>query len=350
MAWSNKLTNRDQRLDEALRLAVAEIRDRGSEVTIDDLRVVRWQQTLLNRVFEVCVDKDPTQSTFFVKLAETGMDSDLSREVENMALFKAYFADSNQRFKVVDLVGFYPEVDALVVYGCDGICLIDSMMATSRWLARQVKRDTSNRMAFSLGEWLRSLESRTLGIGKPHEVRNRMIREADTALERLADMGTSAPLRLIEACRQLIRQIECLPECAVYLAHGDLHPGNVFVSENGESTVTVIDLRLARPQFIGYDAMYFEHVLAQSWSLARYNPIAIRGVLDAFRLGYGRRIETGSSVALALRAHLVLASLVYFSTIARNGTPIRKFMSWIDMRSLSSSYNALLVKQSSKGL
>jgi hypothetical protein len=203
-------------------------------------------------------------------------------------------------------------------------------------------------MAFSLGEWVRFLEDRTLGFGNPNQVRDRMIQDADEAVGRLAEMGTSSPGALLEDCRRVIRKIECSPGTLVYLAHGDLHPGNVFVSEAAENSVSVIDLRLARPRFMGCDALYFEYQLTHSFGPLRYHPGAIRGILSAFKRGYGRSLDPGSPVILGLRASQLLAALVYLSTVARTGGSLRKILCRVDTWTLTSGADAAAISRAAR--
>ncbi len=327
----------DGRLGRVLQLAREDLRTRRPDLQLEDFRIARWQKTLLNRVCEVEVVDRLNPLTLFVKLAESGSDSDLAREAQNIALFRRYFSTSHAKFQVVEAVGHYPEVDALVVIGCRGRCLLESITDTCRWFRRGSTSATTRQMAQSLGEWLRFLEVESLNSGDAGEVRDRMLREAENAVQRLAELGTSASKALVETCRRTIQQTVCARDAAVYMAHGDLHPGNVFVSDAGEGSVSVIDLRLARPHFVGYDALYFEHQLTHSFGPIRFNPGAIREIIEAFRRGYGRRLEPSSPMTSGMRAHLVLDSLVYLSTLARSGTLLRKILCRVDTRTLARS-------------
>jgi hypothetical protein len=322
------------RLQQALALTRDDLsRGRGAGRAID-LTVVGHWSTPFNEVARLRVSGSD-EDDVFVKLAGPGTDpSAIEREAAATARFREVFSPMRPRFDSVELVASHPAEGLLTVRACRGLLLSDALRAVGGWRSGKVSRGQALSMVRTAGEWLRFLEEATLGAAGPLEARQTLLNEADRAETRIRGCFASPALnRLVAVCRRRIEAIETTG-VQVYLAHGDFHPGNLFVTGDEMPRVTAIDLGLAGPRFVGYDALGFEHQVLHAFGFPRLGIGTTTTILRSFRRGYGRTFDRVSRLVQGLRAHAVLASLAYTPVLEPRASAWRGALARLDLLKL----------------
>lgn len=185
----------------------------------------------------------------------------------------------------------------------------------------------------ALGRAVRRLEDASAGAGDGAEAYEAILATA----ERSAARVQAHPLRRVlgeaaRTCLERVRQArQVIERQPVTLAHGDLHPANVFVTDPPHR-VTLIDAALSRPQPRGYDAWYFRFQLARTCPRRRCRPRALGAVLEYFDQGYGRALP--ENVGGAIQALLLLNAMAYTTTLAGQGGLLRRLACIRDARQL----------------
>ena len=325
------------RLEDVIHLVRSDIESKCS--TTVSLGLEHRERTLLNEVICLRVQTASDRFKIFIKINSSGSEENkVHQEFLKTIAFRRFFEDSRPLFDSVEVLGYYEVSQAIALHGCRGDSLLASMQASCSWTApSRLFADTLER-ADAVGRWLAYLERRTTEAGDPHEVADAMYAAAEEAVDRIrrhAFFRSTGPF--VDLCRRTIEAIAPFASTnSIYIAHGDFHPGNFFVTDGTKRSVTAIDLTLSGPQFLGFDAVYFELQLLHFFSIRRYRPDRIRQVLRAFCWGYGRKIDPTSPTIRALRALLALKSLVYLSTIAASSSMLTKLSYCVDEAFLSS--------------
>lgn len=297
----------------------------------------RWT-TLLNEVVQVRVNNSYNTFDIFIKIErDYGPNQSLEQEFKKTRMFRKFFVSSEPKFDSVEAISYSKErTPAIVFRGCKGKSLFEAINASCRWLSLSSRLKETLKKAEAVGQWLRYLETSSANTTDPISTWEELLAHAKAAKQRIRAMGLfGSNEAAIDDCRQIIESAESqAASYKTYMAHGDFHPENIFVTEGPIRCVTTIDLMLSQPRFVGYDALYFEHNLIHNFGPYRYRPSRIRAVLKAFKRGYGWDIDLGSKVVHSIRAHFVLRSFVYLSTIAMESSRIYKWIGKAEIRKL----------------
>lgn len=306
----------------------------GSEALVD-VRIEAHERTLLNDVLRCCVESTNGVSHAYLKIERAPGSSDsLAREYQTILALRTTFASLRPAFDCVEPLAFHSgSPGMLLLRECPGNSL--HRILRSSWSAAAASAAGIVAAARATGQWVRHLEARSIKTGSHETVALQMLRAAEVAERRLHEKGAlRRNAALVRRCRSLIQAAaDSKHRCAVYTAHGDMHPQNVFVADPGPR-ICVIDFQLSGPQFIGFDALYFELSLLLSYGPRRLRGAHSRSVLSAFWAGYGRQSELDPIVRSGLKAHLVLRTLVYLAGNAREAGWLRRIAFRIDVRKL----------------
>jgi len=271
-------------------------------------------------------------SHLFIKIPRPG--DGLDEEYTRTRDLYQVLADSSPRFSCVEPLAYYHSPEALVVSECTGCSLQEMIDASCRWLAVRPMRDTLLAVE-AAGAWLAHLERVSVGAQPADEVWQVLREDTACAVANLRRAGSfERDALLIERCVRDIEDAAGRGDAKpIYLAHGDFHAGNLFIAPGDPMPVSVIDCRLSRPRFVGFDALLLEHHLRMSFR--QYRPWAIRSVLRSFQNGYGRRLHPRSGAVKSTRALFVLNSLVYVATLAAGGSIRAHLGAAVDRRRLA---------------
>jgi Ser/Thr protein kinase RdoA (MazF antagonist) len=306
-----------------------------------ELTIQSQHVTLLNRVYRVRMSGTQPPSDFFVKvMGPEGEPEDLRREAENTRTFRALFADTHATLDSAELVAFCANKHSLIVRACPGRSLFDEIHASCRWLSPGSAIPRALAHARAAGRWVQYVERVSAGSADPAAVHRQFILAAEEARERIREMGVFTRYSsLVDECVNAVLTMDegrPLQTCAT---HGDVHPENLFITDDATPLVTAIDLGNAAPRVAGYDALFFEHSLRHSFPIARFVPKRLARVLESFWEGYGGK-PAQMPATRGVRAHLMLASLVYQSTLARKASFPRKLYCLLDGAILKRSFVA----------
>ncbi len=229
-----------------------------------------------------------------------------------------------ERFACVEAVAYFDSPETLLVRGVPGMAFQDLIAATCRWRARPPLEPTCA-AAEEVGRWLRQLEDASRGASPAAFVWDSLGQEVEVATRNiLGNRPSSVARTLLRSCSRSIDDAHSrASELEVYLAHRDFHPGNLFVTSDGEPRVSAIDCRLSTPHFVGYDALLMDFHFMMDYSWRRYDPFRVARVRAAFWRGYGRPLVSGSANVRASGAAIVMHSVVYLTTSDRGSLPRR---------------------------
>jgi hypothetical protein len=288
---------------------------RPSAVTIG-----RHWATLLNDVFEVRLDRGAGEERLFAKAARPAGDPEgLRLEAERTETVRELMRGAGDRATVSEVVAYRPTQNVLVVRAAQGQSLLAEIQRTCGWRSTNAGLENVVAWAAAVGGWVRHLEDASKANYDESEVAERLASSARAAGERIRLLKVFSSRSWDAVIQRLVDAVErlCLTKpLTTCMTHGDLHPGNVFLTDDAAPIVTAIDLRLAEARIVGYDALYFDHQVRYSLSRLRLRPGHVSAVLRSFWLGYDDTLS--DSTVRGLRALFELYSLRYLSTLARD--------------------------------
>jgi len=324
-----------EKITELLKTHVATYRNSNSL----SLEPCEARKTLLNDVVKCRIHDADKQSDIYVKFEKVLTEGEsLQDEFNNIIKFRSLFDSTKPQFDCVEPLFYnndHPTV--LVLKECAGDNVLDIIDKGCRWFTPAKHDEYAIEAAEAMGRWLNHLETASLGIEKPIDVYNRVKKSAENAGEKIyARNSGDAAISIVKSClKDMGGAMEKMKEMEdkIYLAHGDFHPGNFF-AVGKQPGITAIDFQLARPQFVGYDALYFEQALLMSFGPSKFSPYSIRKILDAFWQGYNRSLDDPLWLKRLLKSQLVLRALIYLSTISQTGGVLRRFVNLLDIYKL----------------
>lgn len=309
------------------------------------IKIESSQTTLLNKVLRCRVSTgDATTPAFYVyaKVEKTAdATSPLEHEIKSIESVGSFLTPCITQYNCVNAIGYCDDNRLLVLRECTGDRLLDLIDQNCRWGRRMGGGVLSAGRA--AGGWVGSLESHSKGMASNETVASDVHAMTAVAYERVCDMNSLPRAKqLAERCMfgldGALSDIGRLPP-STYLAHGDFHPGNLFVS-NAEPCVTAIDFQLSRPQFVGFDMLYFHMTCCLSFGPRRYRPWTIRRLYSAFQEGHDAAGIPDALCRRLVKSQIVMRSLVYLSTIASQADGLRAWACSRDFRKVQKWYDS----------
>ncbi len=299
------------------------------------VRMLNRHTTLLNHVLHVQAETDDGHVDLYVKLNRDDSYRAVRDEHERAQLLRHHLHHA-PRFDTAPVLACHDHPPMLIYAAAKG----DSLFATIHRSCERFSSELNHRAmahAHAAGQWVRATEAKSAPSGSPFTVAQHMINEAETAVRQIRERRYHEAFG--PAMRQCIEAISSLadhlPTDRIVLAHGDLHPENLFITDDDQPHITAIDAALSRPQFAGYDARYFCHHLNCSFSHIRYRPAALDQVRAAFIEGYGQPVDIDTPIARAQQALNVLRSLRYLTSLGERGNALRRIWSQWDGRRIA---------------
>ncbi len=300
------------------------------------VELIRTKHTLVNQVLQINVNVGIEKFDVYVKKSSDGTTNRLlANEYHRSIELAKYFNDTRPAFGIAQVIAYHDEPQMLVLQGVKGTTLLETIQHECRyWRTGDIEYVAA--CANQAGRWAKQLEESSQHVGNGNDVYEVMIQTALDAIRRI-DKQDSAPV-VHATSQQCIRIIKAAADAATdmptYLAHGDLHPQNIIITDDNMHNITVIDMALSRPQWLGFDALSFAHHIRFSFRTPRYRPTALKHMMAGFNKGYDRNMSSNSPTANAIRASLVLNSLAYL-TGADQGGIFRRLQCHMDKRTLT---------------
>ena len=251
------------------------------------------EDTQISRVIAVEVRGNKSAQRQFIKVP-SGMDpfSESKSEFERTKEFGSFFSDISSEFRAVTPIRILPRSGALVVSAAKGVSLASLFANGASWLAFQVDWDACRNAVGAVGRWVAYLEESSKRHLSLPDVKNRFQASFDEAFSRISQFRNTLSDVEMKCCFDAIeREFAGPDDVEVYLAHGDLHAGNVFVSMQPSSQVTAIDLALSSLRPCGYDAIFFDFYLASQLGWRHCSPQGRRQLRRLFWSQYGTSIS-----------------------------------------------------------
>ena len=181
----------------------------------------------------------------------------------------------DQRYQVVEPLGFVPEYDLLLAWGAPGVAVAEHIGTDADALLDGVEE---------AGRWLGRLHTSPLRIGRPQSLLD--AGELLPLARRLAKTISKHPEHL-QLALEMVCTLEGLAaetvEGVFAQSAGQCRPIHVFVAD---ATVTVIDLDRSRPCDPARDVAEFVHRLRMTSFSRTDDPSAAEGPTDAFLRAY----------------------------------------------------------------
>ncbi len=320
--------------------------------TVVGVELVRVNCTLLNYVLQMRIAAGGRVFDVYVKTSGEGdLSQVLADEYQRTVALSEHFVEAQPGLNSVQIIAYHDEPQMLVLLGALGDTLLDAMRCECRlWHTGSIQCVTQR--ANMVGHWVKQLENSSVEVGNGRDVHLVMMRTAREAAQRIDRCGFASGLR--ETAEQCVRIIEAATDAAAneptYLAHGDLHPQNILITDDQLPRVTVIDAALSRPQWLGFDALTFAHHIAFSFRPPRYRLSFLKNIIAGFNEGYGCIPDENSAIANAIRAALTLNSLAYLASIANRFGIFRKCQCHMDARVLTRYVATQLVQNSDNAI
>ena len=287
--------------------------------------VVSSKKTLLNKILKLKINDDQKNFSIYIKTPlSKEKHATLFTEFSNIEKFNNFLNSSEKKFKCVEVIKY--------IKGPPEAIILKESQGESFF---QIIKDSSHRLSFGdfsrslnaakiSGECIKFIESHTCGKESIHWVKDEICGQVEEVAKKILILNKFPFMReSVKECLEIIKNSN-FAENESYLSHGDFHPENLFIDVD---SVTLIDFGISRPQFIGYDAIYFEHYL-NNFDRIRYKPKNLKMIYEAFWAGYERKLSP--ALLKANKAQIFLNDLVYLST--KNGIlPFQKIMYFFDV-------------------
>ncbi len=300
------------------------------------LRVVGDYSTPLSIVWRVAVESDNENRFVFIKRERKDTeDAILKREYENIVRFSSFYKD--QHLHISNLIFFSEENNLLILNECRGETFLEVIKRECGWLDTVVDGKLVYDSAQAIGYWLNEHEEKTSQCSSKIEILENIELEISNYESRLLNSNIYKKiLPLLELCKSILNcnlEKSICSDSLIYFAHGDFHPGNIFVDKDLD--VHLIDFQHVGPRIIGYDALYFELTLLLSFGPSRYSYFRISETLKSFYKGYKRGLKPLVLQIPVLKALIVLRTLVYLSSISGTNNLLSRLACEIDLGKLN---------------